>query len=50
MAKEFKNVASYWGTEDEGSSTTLVAALDPALNGQLISANSTSPAFTFDNR
>jgi hypothetical protein len=28
-------VAPYWKTADEGSSTTLVAALDPALNGRL---------------
>lgn len=32
MAKEFVNIAKYWKTADEGASTTLVAALDPALN------------------
>ncbi|KAK5662437.1 hypothetical protein OQA88_8348 [Cercophora sp. LCS_1] len=29
---QFLKVASYWKTPDEGSSTTIVAALDPALN------------------
>jgi hypothetical protein len=28
----FKKLIQYWGTPDEGSSTTMVAALDPALN------------------
>ncbi|KAH6845838.1 hypothetical protein B0I37DRAFT_193064 [Chaetomium sp. MPI-CAGE-AT-0009] len=32
LAAQFYKVASYWKTPDEGSSTTLVAALDPALN------------------
>ena len=34
MAKEFRSVALYWKSENEGSSTTLVAALDPALTGK----------------
>jgi len=29
---QFLKVASYWKTADEGCSTTLVAATDPALN------------------
>ncbi|KAH9889648.1 hypothetical protein F4778DRAFT_753614 [Xylariomycetidae sp. FL2044] len=32
MAEAISKVADYWKTPDEGSSTTLVAALDPALN------------------
>jgi NAD(P)-dependent dehydrogenase (short-subunit alcohol dehydrogenase family) len=34
MAKEFVTIAKYWKTLDEGASTTMVAALDPALNGE----------------
>jgi len=33
-------VAPYWKTPDEGSSTTLVAALDPALNGERLHRSS----------
>lgn len=33
LEAEFYKVAPYWKTPDEGTSTTLVAALDPALNG-----------------
>ncbi|KAK4222383.1 hypothetical protein QBC38DRAFT_490002 [Podospora fimiseda] len=32
LSHQFYSVAKYWKTPDEGSSTTLVAALDPALN------------------
>ncbi|KAK4652510.1 hypothetical protein QC762_502530 [Podospora pseudocomata] len=32
LAAQFYKVAPYWKSPDEGSSTTLVAALDPALN------------------
>ncbi|KAK3903798.1 short-chain dehydrogenase [Staphylotrichum tortipilum] len=32
LTAQFYKVAPYWKTPDEGSSTTLVAALDPALN------------------
>ncbi|KAL2022172.1 hypothetical protein VTK56DRAFT_6001 [Thermocarpiscus australiensis] len=32
LTAQFYKVAPYWKTLDEGSSTTLVAALDPALN------------------
>ncbi|KAK4160254.1 hypothetical protein QBC43DRAFT_359798 [Cladorrhinum sp. PSN259] len=32
LTQQFYSVAKYWKTPDEGSSTTLVAALDPALN------------------
>ncbi|KAK3377357.1 hypothetical protein B0T24DRAFT_666101 [Lasiosphaeria ovina] len=32
LTAQFYKVALYWKTPDEGSSTTLVAALDPALN------------------
>ncbi|KAK4096127.1 NAD(P)-binding protein [Parathielavia hyrcaniae] len=32
LSAQFYKVAPYWKTPDEGSSTTLVAALDPALN------------------
>ncbi|KAK3306095.1 uncharacterized protein B0T15DRAFT_218219 [Chaetomium strumarium] len=32
LSAQFYKVAPYWKTHDEGSSTTLVAALDPALN------------------
>lgn len=42
MAKEFRKVASYWGTEDECCSTTMVAALDPALNGELVNEQHSS--------
>jgi len=31
---QFYKVAKYWKSPDEGSSTTLVAALDPDLNGE----------------
>jgi NAD(P)-dependent dehydrogenase (short-subunit alcohol dehydrogenase family) len=34
LTAQFYKVAPYWKTVDEGSSTTLVAALDPALNGK----------------
>jgi hypothetical protein len=34
LEEAFKHVASYWGTPEEGSSTTLVAAVDPALDGK----------------
>lgn len=33
LTAQFYKVAPYWKTPDEGSSTTLVAALDPSLNG-----------------
>ncbi|GAB1318319.1 Short-chain dehydrogenase/reductase-like protein [Madurella fahalii] len=32
LTAQFYKVAPYWKTPDEGTSTTLVAALDPALN------------------
>lgn len=32
LASQFYKVAAYWKSPDEGSSTTLVAALDPVLN------------------
>ncbi|KAB5585106.1 oxidoreductase-like protein [Coniochaeta sp. 2T2.1] len=32
LEETFKKIIPYWGTPDEGSSTTMVAALDPALN------------------
>ncbi len=38
LTAQFYKVAPYWKTPDEGSSTTLVAALDPALNGELASS------------
>lgn len=34
MAEAISKTATYWKTLDEGSATTLVAALDPALNGK----------------
>ena len=34
LEETFRKMISYWGTPDEGSSTTMVAALDPALNGK----------------
>lgn len=34
LTAQFYKVAPYWKTPDEGSSTTLIAALDPALNGR----------------
>ncbi len=34
LTAQFYKVAKYWKSPDEGSSTTLVAALDPALNGR----------------
>ena len=34
LEQTFKRIIPYWGTPDEGSSTTMVAALDPALNGK----------------
>jgi NAD(P)-dependent dehydrogenase (short-subunit alcohol dehydrogenase family) len=34
LTAQFYKVAPYWKTPDEGSSTTLVAAFDPALNGK----------------
>ena len=36
LTAQFYKVAPYWKSPDEGSSTTLVAALDPALNGELL--------------
>jgi len=38
LTAQFYKVAPYWKTPDEGSSTTLVAALDPALNGELMAS------------
>ncbi|OIW25578.1 oxidoreductase-like protein [Coniochaeta ligniaria NRRL 30616] len=32
LEETFKKIIPYWGTPDEGSSTTMVAATDPALN------------------
>ncbi|KAL2260850.1 hypothetical protein VTK26DRAFT_5032 [Humicola hyalothermophila] len=32
LSAQFSKIVSYWKTPDEGTSTTLVAALDPALN------------------
>lgn len=34
LEETFKKIIPYWGTPDEGSSTTMVAATDPALNGE----------------
>lgn len=36
LNEAFKHVAAYWKTADEGSSTTLVAAVDPALNSKIL--------------
>ena len=33
-AEQLSKVSAYWKTIDEGCSTTLVAALDPSLNGK----------------
>jgi hypothetical protein len=43
LTAQFYKVAPYWKSPDEGSSTTLVAALDPALNGELL------PCIRFQN-
>lgn len=34
-AEALRKTAAYWKTPDEGASTTLVAALDPALDGKV---------------
>jgi len=34
LDETFATLAPYWKTLDEGCSTTLVAATDPALNGK----------------
>ena len=34
-AAAIEQTSAYWKTPDEGSSTTLVAALDPKLNGKV---------------
>jgi hypothetical protein len=34
LEETFRKLIPYWGTPDEGSSTTMVAATDPALNGE----------------
>ncbi len=34
LEETFRKIIPYWGTPDEGSSTTMVAATDPALNGK----------------
>jgi hypothetical protein len=35
MEATFAKVISFWKNADQGASTTLVAATDPALNGKL---------------
>lgn len=40
LNETFRKIIPYWGTPDEGSSTTMVAALDPALNGERLSTRS----------
>lgn len=36
MADAIAKTSTYWKTPDEGASTTMVAALDPALNGRAL--------------
>lgn len=36
LTQQFYTLIKYWRSADEGSSTTLVAALDPALNGEAV--------------
>jgi len=42
LEETFRKIIPYWGTPDEGSSTTMVAALDPALNGEHMSTAKTT--------
>ena len=39
MAKAIGRTGAYWKTPDEGSSTTLVAALDPKLSGKIFGSS-----------
>jgi len=39
VAEAIAKTSKYWKNSDEGASTTLVAALDPALDGKLTTIN-----------